>query len=101
MGDLGISTRPGSAASLPVSTTSAGLLCLLVGAHVHRGRSDTEVECVATTMRISHLVHDIYMYITHPHHLLKIYADGMVRDVEEPGIWNCIATGCMVRKPDH
>ena len=35
--------RPGSVALLPVSTTSTGLLCLLVGAHVHRGRSDTEV----------------------------------------------------------
>ena len=35
--------RPGSAASLPVSTASTGLLCLSVGAHVHRVRSDTEV----------------------------------------------------------
>ena len=35
--------RPSSAASLPVSTASTGLLCLLVGAHVHRDRSDTEV----------------------------------------------------------
>ena len=50
--------RPGSAAPLPVSTASTGLLCLLVGACVHRGRSDTEVECVATTMRIPHLVCD-------------------------------------------
>ena len=37
-----ISTRPGSAALLPVSTTSTGLLRLLVGAHVHHVRSDTE-----------------------------------------------------------
>ena len=35
--------RPGSIASLPVSTTSTGLLCLLVGTCVHRGRRDTEV----------------------------------------------------------
>ena len=28
---------------------------------MHRGRSDTEVECVATTVRILHLVHDICM----------------------------------------
>ena len=33
--------RPGSAALLPVSTTSTGLLHLLVGAQVHRVRSDT------------------------------------------------------------
>ena len=58
MGDLGISMRPGSATPLPVSTTSTGLLCLLVGAHVHCGKSATEVECVATTMHIPHLVHD-------------------------------------------
>ena len=57
-GDLGISTRPGSATRLPVSTASTGLLCLSVGAHVHHGRSNTEVECVATTARISHLVCD-------------------------------------------
>ena len=55
--------RRGSAAPLPVSTTSTGLLCLSVGAHVHRGRSDTEVEHVATTARILHSVHDIYIYI--------------------------------------
>ena len=35
--------RPGSVASLPVSTTSTGLLCLSVDARVHRGRSVTEV----------------------------------------------------------
>ena len=35
--------RPGSAALLPVSTTSTGLLCLSVGARVHRVRSNTEV----------------------------------------------------------
>ena len=35
--------RPGSVALLPVSTASTGLLCLSVGAHVHHGRSDTEV----------------------------------------------------------
>ena len=35
--------RPGSASSLPVSTTSTGLLCLSVGACVHHGRSITKV----------------------------------------------------------
>ena len=35
--------RPVSATLLPVSTTSTGLLCLSVGAHVHRVRSDTEL----------------------------------------------------------
>ena len=57
-GDLGIPTRPGSAASLPDSTASTGLLCLLVGACVHRGRSNIEVDHVATTAHILHLVHD-------------------------------------------
>ena len=51
--------RPGSVASLSVSTASTGLLCLSVGTHVHRGRSVTEVECVAATAHISHFVHDI------------------------------------------
>ena len=55
--------RPGSVASLPVSTASTGLLCLLVGAHVHRGRSVTEVEHVAPATRILHLVRDIYICI--------------------------------------
>ena len=54
--------RPGSATPLPVSTTSTGLLCLLVGARVHHGRSNTDVERVATTTHISHLVHDIYIF---------------------------------------
>ena len=35
--------RPSSVTSLPVSTTSTGLLCLSVGEHVHHGRSITEV----------------------------------------------------------
>ena len=42
VGTLSISTRPRSAALLPVSTTSTGLLHLLVGAHVHCVRSNTE-----------------------------------------------------------
>ena len=63
MGDLGISTRPRSTASLPDSTASTGLQCLLVGAHVHHGRSDIKVDSVATTACISHSVHDIYIYI--------------------------------------
>ena len=40
--------RPGSATSLPDSTASTGLPCLLVGAHEHRGRSDINVDRVAT-----------------------------------------------------
>ena len=52
--------NPRSVAPLPVSTASTGLLCLSVGAHVHHGRSDTEVEHVATTVCIPHLVRDIY-----------------------------------------
>ena len=32
---------------------------------------------------------------------LKICIHGVVADMEEPGIWNCIATGCMGRKPGH
>ena len=55
--------RPGSATPLPVSTASTGLLWLSVGAHVHRGRSVTEVECMATAARISHSVRDIYIHI--------------------------------------
>ena len=55
--------RPGSAAPLPVSTASTGLLCLSVGTHVHRGRNNTKVEGVATITHISHLVHDIYTWI--------------------------------------
>ena len=42
-GDLGISMRPESVTSLPDNTASTGLLCLSVGAHVHRGRSITKV----------------------------------------------------------
>ena len=45
-GTSSISTRPGSAALLPVSTASTGLLCLLVGAHVHHVRSDTGKHCM-------------------------------------------------------
>ena len=33
---------------------------LSIGVCVHRGRRDTEIERVATTARISHLVRDIY-----------------------------------------
>ena len=41
-GTSSISTRSRSATLLPVSTTSTGLLHLLVGDHVHRVRSDNE-----------------------------------------------------------
>ena len=40
-GTPGISTRPRSAALLPVSTASTGLLCLSVGSRVHCVRNDT------------------------------------------------------------
>ena len=53
--------RPGSVTSLPDSTASTGLLCLLVGAREHRGRRDTEADHVATTTRNTHLVHDTYI----------------------------------------
>ena len=43
VGTSSISTRPRSATLLPVNTTSTGLLCLSVGAHVHCVRSDTEL----------------------------------------------------------
>ena len=45
-GPLSISMRPWSATLLLVSTTSTGLLHLLVGAHVHCVRSDTGKHCV-------------------------------------------------------
>ena len=39
---------------------------------------------------------------TYPHlSLLKTYVHGMVEDEEEPGIWSCTTTGCMVKKPGH
>ena len=60
-GTSGISTRPGSVVPLPVSAASTELLCLSVGARVHHGRSITKVECVVTTLCISHSVRDIYM----------------------------------------
>ena len=41
------------------------------------------------------------MFIYLPLHPSKTYVHGMVEDVEEPGIWSCIATGCMGRKPGH
>ena len=41
-GTSSISMRPRSAALLPVSTASTGILHLSVGAHLHRVRSDTE-----------------------------------------------------------
>ena len=50
--------RPGSAASLPDSTASTGLPCLLVGACEHHGRSGTEVDRMAATVWVSHSVHD-------------------------------------------
>ena len=49
-----ISTRPGSAALLPVSTTSTGLLCLSVGAQVHHVRSDTGNCQVWLQLRVQH-----------------------------------------------
>ena len=60
VGNDSISTRPGSAASLPISTTSRGLLCLLVGVHVHRVRSDTEASAWPLP-RAQRTVRDIYI----------------------------------------
>ena len=54
--------RPWSAASLPDSTASTGLQCLSVGAHEHHGRNDIEVDHVAATVRVSHLVHDNFWH---------------------------------------
>ena len=42
----------------------------------------------------------IQMYISLPHHLLKICADGMVMAMGELNISSCIAIGCMGRKQD-
>ena len=46
VGISSISTRPRSAALLPVSTASTGLLHLSVGARVHHVRSDTGKCCM-------------------------------------------------------
>ena len=55
--------RPRSAATLPDSTASTGLLCLSVGARQHCGRSDIEVDHVATTTHIPPSVRDIYTIV--------------------------------------
>ena len=54
---MSISMRPGSAASLPDSTASTGLPCLLVGACEH-SRSSTTEDHMATTTQIPNLVRD-------------------------------------------
>ena len=64
VGTLSISTRPGSAALLPVSTTSTGQLCLLVEAHVHHVRSDTEKYRVWPLPHTHHL--QCMTYILYP-----------------------------------
>ena len=79
---LGYLNETRSAAPLPVSTASTGLLCLLVGAHVHRGRSNTEVECIATTAHISHLVHDQRVFHLDPY--MHMQAD-VARVMIHPG----------------
>ena len=53
-GTSSISMRPGSAALLPVSTASTGLLLLLVGARVHCVRSNTEKYCMWPLPRAHH-----------------------------------------------
>ena len=60
-----ISTRPRSAAPLPVSTASTGLLHLLVGAHVHCVRSDTEKYSVWLLPHAHHFqcMTRLYIYI--------------------------------------
>ena len=62
VGTSSISTRPGSAALLPVSTTSTGLLCLSVGARVHCVRSDTEKYRMWLLPRAHH-----FQCVTHVH----------------------------------
>ena len=53
-GPIIISTRPRSAALLPVGTASTGLLCLSVGARVHHIRSDTGNHRVWLQPRVQH-----------------------------------------------
>ena len=72
VGTSSISTRPGSAALLPVSTTSTGLLHLSVGAHVHCGRSDTEkyhvwpLPCAHHFQCVTYVVSFVVLYVIHP-----------------------------------
>ena len=54
VGTKSISMRPRSAALLPVSTTSAGLLCLSVGARVHHVRSNTGNCCMWLLLHMHH-----------------------------------------------
>ena len=54
VGASSISTRLGSATLLPISTTSTGLLHLLVGAGVHCVRSNTEKNRVWPLPRAHH-----------------------------------------------
>ena len=61
-GTSSISTRPGSAALLPVNTASMGLLHLLVGACVHHVRSDTEKYRVWPLPRAHHFQCVTYIY---------------------------------------
>ena len=63
VGTSSISMRPRSATLLPVSTASTGLLCLLVGAHVHCVRSDTEKYRVWPLPCIHHFQCVTYMCI--------------------------------------
>ena len=53
-GPINISMRPRSAALLPVSTASTGLLHLLVGAQVHHVRSDTGNHCMLPQPHMQH-----------------------------------------------
>ena len=62
-GTSSISMRPGSAALLPVSTASTGLLRLLVGAHVHQVRSNTEKYRMWPLPRAHHFQCMTYIYI--------------------------------------
>ena len=62
-GTSSISMRPGSAALLPVSTASTGLLCLSVGAHVHHVRKNTEKYHMWPLPRAHHFQCMTYIYI--------------------------------------
>ena len=78
VGTSSISTRPRSSALLPGSTASTGLLCLSVGARVHRVRSDTELSmwpllCAHHIQCMTYIYIYIYIYIYKPNVTLVIW----------------------------
>ena len=73
--------RPGSAASLPVSTASTGLLCLSVGARVHRVRSDTEVTATRTpdSVRDIYILYKLHVRVKSQIKCIVIYNENYIR----------------------